>query len=170
MVQTCCVYKCHSRLLDSQCWFMICYRFQKDKKKRKPWLKVVNRQDFRQNRQTGALIRTITSALRCWQVECYSTVRIAQDVRPGYLIFYPRFILIARGLHGKLGGGALAMQHQAGEGVLPGIRWIRDQVNSGPSELGTKWWIRDQIFSGPGEFGTKHLVNSGPNFFKVINT
>ena len=46
-----------------------------------------------------------------------------------------------------------------------GIRWIRDQVNSGPSELGTKWWIRDQIISGPDEFGTKHLVNSGPNFF-----
>ena len=48
---------------------------------------------------------------------------------------------------------------------INGIRWIRDQVNSGPSELGTKWWIRDQIFSGPGEFGTKHLVNSGPNIF-----
>ena len=53
-----------------------------------------------------------------------------------------------------------------------GTKWIQDQVNSGPSEFGTRSigefgtkWIRDQrlMISGPifGEFGTniiKHFL------------
>ena len=52
MVQTCCVYKCHNRLLKSNSRFVSYFRFPKDKRKRAAWIKAVNRQDFVPNDQT----------------------------------------------------------------------------------------------------------------------
>ena len=42
------------------------------------------------------------------------------------------------------------------------------QVNSGPSDFGTKLWFLDQVFLVPGEFGTNDVVISGPNIFGTM--